>query len=184
MGLIAKQYPAQILSLISKFKRTIIKTQELLGMNRKLTVLNFNNPILKSPLLLSRTYSIYPDNKDVYIEFNSENLNAIHNDLEKMKIVKTNKDGVDTCGLELESDGNKVISIFSDEDMIKFIEFLLSNIIGHPISKILQSVQVPKIEDLKSIISSFNSMSTVLVKVNQSVTADFDSHVNNTIYQN
>ncbi len=184
LNLIVKKYPAQILKELTRFKMSVQKACDLLGgTNKKLTGLNFNNPILKSPLLLSKTYPLYPDNKDVYIEFNSDNLNSIHEPLLKYRSMKSNTEGVDTCTLQLFVEHGKVISLYSDEDMIKFIEFLLSNTINYPVSAILQSVQIPKLDDLKSIISSFNSMNTVLRKLSDKTVSDFDTLINNTIYQ-
>lgn len=51
--------------------------------------------------------------------------------------------------------------------MIKFLEFILNNVAGTPISKILQGVQVPALEDLKNIMQSFNSMKRILNELSE-----------------
>ena len=181
---IVSKYPAHTLNLMAGFKRCTLNAMEIIGCTKKTASLNFSNPILKTPLLLSKTYPIYPDNKDVYIEFNTDALEQIHRPLSKIKRATKEKDGYTSYILDLYTDETRVLSIYSDESMINFVEFLLSNILNISISKILQSVEVPKLEDLKSILLSYNSLNRSLVDLNTQLPKDLDLLINQTIFNN
>ncbi len=174
-------YPSEVLSKLANFKRVIQRSVEISEANR--SAINFNNPVLKSPLLLSKTYSIYPDNTDIYTEFHSEAINLIHNNLSSVKRTMVKKDQYTTYGIALYSGQDLVATLYSDEVVIQFLEFILANVIDVPISKILQGVQVPKLDDLKSIISSYQSLSRSLTEVYTQLNNDFNIYLNRAIIQ-
>ena len=179
---IITHYPAQILGLLSQFKRASYSALETIGCTKKSTSINFSNPILKTPLLLSKTFPIYPDNKDVYIDFASDGTQFIHSDLSKTKQIQTKKDGYISYGLELfVNQDQKVITIYSDENMINFMEFLLGNALNVPLSTILQGVQVPQLSELQSILASYQSLNRSLISLNTQVPADIDQLISSTI---
>lgn len=164
---IINEYPAQILNMFTLFKRSVQKSIEKLGSLEDNKKVNFNNPLLKSPLLLSKTYPLYPDNDEVYVEFSADNANLIHANLERTKVIQQNQYEQVSYGIELYGQGSKIITLYSDEAMVNFLEFLLSNTKNVPISKILQGVSIPRLEDLKSIISSYQSLRTALLKIQE-----------------
>ncbi len=179
---LAKHYPAQISGYLADFKRNIKNCIEQLGVSKTRSVINFSNPILKSPLVLSKTYSIYPHNNDLFIEFNSENgTKFIHSPLERIATKTVEVEGVNNYGIELYSQGELVITMYSDIEMIKFLEFILSNVSGTPISKILQGVQVPSLNDLKSIMQSFNAMNRNLSEISEKLTPIFERIITQSI---
>ncbi|MCO4754328.1 MAG: hypothetical protein KC478_07585, partial [Bacteriovoracaceae bacterium] len=182
IGEICKNYPCEVISKVSTFKRSLTRCLDLFGTGDKKMPVNFNNPILKTPLVLSKTYSIYPDNEDVYVEFNNENsLNLIHSPLQKTKRKVKETEGVESVCLELFAKDSSVITIYSDEDMISFLKFILDNLEGVPLSQILQGVAAPRLEDLKSILSSFNSLRHTLEETRSRIPALYGSLINQTI---
>lgn len=182
IGEIAKNYPAAAIGKLSTFKRSLQMSLDTFGPNEKQVSVNFNNPILKTPLVLSKTYSIYPDNPDVYVEFNNENsLNLIHAPLQKARKKIKDQDGTQSVYLELTANNSPVISIYSDEDMIIFLKFILENLEGVPLSQLLQGVAAPRLSDLKSIISSFNSLRKTLEETLERIPRLYSSLINNSI---
>lgn len=178
---LTRSYPRPTLELLSHFNRTIIQCSEIIGESVRLNSLNFNNPILKSPLLMSKTFPIYPDNKDIFVEFTTDVLEKIHAPLSKVKqnIIQI----IDKPGhvLELYAEDEIIVSIHSNEKMIHFLEFLMSNIQSVPISKILQGVKVPNLVDLESILSSYESLQKCLFKLKQTVPKEIEQLINSTI---
>jgi len=137
--------------------------------------------MLKTPLLLSKTYPIYPDNKDVFTEFNPEGLDRIHHPLSSIKKTSKKTNDYTNYALELYVEDLKIITLYSDENMVTFIEFLLENVLQTPVAKILQGIQVPKLDDLQSIILSHDSLHRSLSEIVLKVNKDFDQLVNSII---
>lgn len=182
---LAKHYPAQITGYVSSFKRNIQKCIDQLGVSKTRSVINFNNPVLKSPLVLSKTYPIYPQNNDIFIEFNSEHaVKLVHNQLEKINLTTSENDGFTNYGIQLFANNEVILTMYSDIEMIKFLEFIFSNVIGSPISKILQGVQVPGLEDLKNIMQSYNSMKRILTELSEKLPPLFEQLITHSITSN
>ena len=175
---IVKSYPNNILSMICNFKSVVNNAIEVLGGSRKSNSINFSNPLLKTPLVLSKTYPIYPDNKEVYVEFNNEALNQIHSPLTKVKKKSITKDGFTTHSLDLFTQDQKVVTLYSEEEMILFLEFLGSELKNIPISKVLQGVSVPALNDLKSILDSYQSISRSLEQISAQMPELYDRLMN------
>ncbi len=176
-------YPSETIGLISNFKRSLIGAMEVTGSRTKRSNgINFNNPVLKSPLLLSKTYPIYPDNDDIYLEFNSHALESVHSPLTRVRATTEKKDDYTSHILELYSGETKVITLYTDQAMISFLDFILNNVLNAPISKILQSVEVPALDDLKSILNAYGSLNRSLEELSKELPALFDQLINSTIF--
>ncbi len=159
----SKHYPMNTIGKLSTFRRNIQKCVELFGIQKKKAMINFNNPVVKTPLLLSKTSPIYPSNKDLYFNFHKEvNVNfekAIHKTLQE--------DGFARETLEIYSSDELILTIDSSLEMIQFLDFIFTSCPGAPIATLLQSVEVPSLEDLQNILQSFNSMRRVLEDISE-----------------
>lgn len=177
---VAKNYPGEVMAKLSRFKRSVKKSLDIFGGGG----VNFNNPIIKTPLVLSKTQKIYPNNEEVYVEFNNENsLNLIHSPLEKVKRKTNNQNGIETFSLELHAAQSVFLTIYADEDMILFLKFIFENLTGVPLSKLLQGVAAPRLQDLKSIIASFKSLKTALEELNYRLPQIYATLINQSINQ-
>lgn len=159
---LVKDYPEAIISNLYNFQKNI---KYCLGLfeSKASKSYNFNNPLLKTPLILAPTSAIYPNNPDVYIDFdNCANSSDLHLPLSQAKFQTKIVDDVKTYQLELWSDDKKVISLFSDKLMIYFLEFLLSHANGVSISQILQGIKIPSLENFKEIIDSYDQLNRAL----------------------
>ena len=166
IGDIARHYPMSALNKLSSFKKNIEKCIDLFGIQKKKAAMNFNNPIVKTPLLLSKTTALYPSNKDVFLNFNSD---------VNVQLFKVNHKTIQDSGftrevLELYSQEGLVLTIDSALEMIQFLEFIFSSAIGIEISSLLPSIEVPSLYDLENILKSFNSMNRVLSQTTEKVT--------------
>jgi hypothetical protein len=179
---LSQSYPGAVLSYISQFKRNIAINLDLFELSNKKSVLNFNNPILKAPLLLSKTSALYPNNQDVFVEFNTEcPANMIHSALDNIKLIQEKVDGITRASLEVYAQDAKVLTLFSEVEMLQFLEFILANAKGATISQVLQAVKVPSLENLKNIIAAFNQMQIVLEKISQETSQSLESILNSVI---
>ena len=178
---LVRTYPSRMLALLSHFKNSTDNALRTMNCTNKSNSINFNNPMLKTPLLLSKTYPIYPDNKDVFTEFNPEGLDRIHHPLSSIKKTSKKTNDYTNYALELYVEDLKIITLYSDENMVTFIEFLLENVLQTPVAKILQGIQVPKLDDLQSIILSHDSLHRSLSEIVLKVNKDFDQLVNSII---
>ena len=180
---LSTSYPATILSRLSRFKRSIKNCLDTYGAYQKNGKINFNNPMLRTPLVLSKTLPIYPNNPDVYVEFKHDNANMLHNPLTSYKSFHQVNNGVESFGINLLSENNIVLVIYSDKDMISFLDFLLSKVIGTSIASLVQGIAVPRLEDLKSIIKGFNLMNESLTHLHDSVDPLIDQITNHSSFQ-
>jgi hypothetical protein len=169
LGDLAKHYPMSVTGGLATFRRNLIKCIDMFGISKTKSVLNFSNPILKTPLLLSKTYPIYPTNEDIFLEFHNT-AQRIHVALAKVISRSEEIDGIHRNFLELYSQNELILTVDSDREMIQFLEFILNNCIGRPISQILQGIEVPRLEDLKNILQSFNAMKRIIVQTSDKIT--------------
>lgn len=177
---LSEKYPVHLLKLMSSFSINIENAIKRVGISKKQKI-NFNNPLIKSPLVLSKTAPIYPDNKEVYIEFNHQALNMIHRPLTKIKLDTQIQGNHVSHLIHLFNDEDIILTIFSDEVIIQFLDFILKNVEGMPISKVLQAIRVPEINDLKAILESYKLLTKTLSEVSTKLPKINDQLINSII---
>jgi len=150
----SRSHPHHTLCLLSYFKQNVENCLKK-SLFKKAESINYNNPIILEPLLKLDLYSL-TNNKEVFIEFKSRNLNT---PLTKVA-QKTNQEG--DHYLALESNNQVILEFYSSKDLTSFIKFLLDPFSDHSILNIVQNLQVPTNEQLKQVISNFESMKNVL----------------------
>jgi hypothetical protein len=178
---IAKKYPKEITDILSHFRFSISNCLNKIGSVDNKQV-NFNNPALKTPLLLSKTFPIYPENPDIYVEFNNENsLQLIHKEFTSFKKKQNEIDGIVNYYIEIYYEDIAVLKLYSEREMLSFISYILKNLNNVPMSAILQGIKVPRLSDLKSIIDSFHSMQKSITKVSDELPQLIDKIINHRI---
>ena len=127
------------------------------------TLLPFNNtsPVpsgssMMSPLEPSLSVIVPLYNKEVFIDFKSRNLNT-----PLTKAVQRKSEEGDHC-LILESNRQVILEFYSSKELTSFIKFLLDPFSDHSILSIVQNLQVPTNDQLKLVISNFESMKNAL----------------------
>ena len=155
------RYACEILSRLARFEQTLQQMVWHMNDNRFGSVVNFNNPLIKMQLLNSETHCIYPSNNDVYIEFiENSRPDGIHLPMTSFKTRTTHEGDLKLHFLELNHGDETIIRLHSDESMLCFISFLLSHASGVPFSKLLRAIHVPKLERLKEILETTQSLKT------------------------
>lgn len=179
---IAKKYPMPITHLLSNFKYSIERCLSKVGSIESNQSINFNNPAIKAPLVLSKTLPIYPDNPDIYVEFNNENsLQLIHQAFTHFKQKRNEVDGVTNHYIEIYYNDTVVLTLYSEKIMLSFISFILKSLQNVPMSAMLQGIKVPRLDDMQSIVNSFHSMQKSISKVAEDVPQLINKIINHKI---
>ncbi|MCM2350137.1 MAG: hypothetical protein NDI69_08940 [Bacteriovoracaceae bacterium] len=155
------RYACEILSRLSNFERTLqtlIWKMDDLRFGQKVS---FSNPVIQSQLVLKKTVPLYPENRDVYLEFVEGTVPSdIHLVLTDTQVKVSHEGELKLYSLELLHNGKIVVRLHAEEVMILFVQFLLSHAVNVPIAKILRAVHIPELADLKQIIETTQSFKT------------------------
>ncbi len=176
------QYPKSIMGMLSAFKGTL-KTLCIEKKNNE-EFLNslFSSKKLQESLVKTRLTPIYPHNEDVYIEFNVYDPEEVHLPLTKVEKIEKISNNEILHGLELYSQDKSIIVIYADKNTIFFIKYLASYLLGQKISSLLQSVQIPKSDEINQIIQSFTighqAIDSLSKKLNQLISTLFVNSLN------
>jgi hypothetical protein len=163
---VKKKYPWHLLSLLSHFKSNLKMSIEGSEGEEQ-----FSNPLVTNELLGLKNYNVYPRHKDIYIEIETNAPSDLQLPLSMVQI--NTKD--DNYYLTLKSGDKKIISIYSSQNMIQFMKYILQNAAGVKISEIMLGLRMPLIDDLDSTLSKFK-----MVKDNKQILL---SRTNNLIEQ-
>ncbi|MDC0255838.1 hypothetical protein OAK75_13130 [Bacteriovoracales bacterium] len=156
-----QSHPHQILCLLAYFKQNIEDCIKKID-SKESEAINYHNPLILDPLL-SLELSPVLNNKEVYIEFKSKNIQL---PLTKV-VVKTNEE--DEIYLSLLSNKTEIIEVYSSKEMITFLQFLVEPALNYPILEILRGLQIPKTDQLNKVIAKFKSMEKALIFIHGKV---------------
>lgn len=149
------RYACEILSRLSNFERTIQSLIWKMDDIRFGQKVSFVNPIIQSKLVTRPTTPLYPQNQDVFIEFVEGTVPSdIHLALSEVQVKITHQGELKLYSLELNHSKKTIVRLHGEEAMILFVQFLLTQAAGVPISKLLRAIHVPNIKDLKEIIET------------------------------
>jgi hypothetical protein len=162
-GLAAK-YPWQVMCELSQFKHQLeqslldIESKENEGASIDKESAKFNNPLIIENLLKVETYDIYPKNEEIFISTPIKDPALIHSALTECRLSSQD----DNHSLELISNGEVIVALYSELNLLKFIKFIVSSTQGSPISDLLQNLSVPAAKDINNVLDTFELMNEVL----------------------
>jgi hypothetical protein len=167
-----RQYPAQILAMVSNLKLTLSQILFDISVGKDRSIINFKNQIIKTPLLLAKKMPIYPNNQDIYLEFNSESdIDLLDANLTQIRLKTANDKNEKSYYLEIYGQNDLLLKIYSHENMIQFLAFILQQAINFPLGRVIQGIQVPALDDLNAIVASVKnseaSYQQIFNKINQ-----------------
>ncbi len=156
---LAAKYPWQVMCELSQYK---LQLEQILisieGTSHNSERVNFNNPLIVENLIKSKTQDIYPKNEDIFISTPITNPALIHSPLTECRLGMEEENHV----LELISDGEVIVALYSDINLLNFIKFILASTSGSPISDLLQNLSVPSALDINNVLETFKLMNEVL----------------------
>ena len=147
------RYACEILTKLSNFERNLQNVVYKMEDARFGQKVSFNNPVIQSQLIQKPTHALYPNNKDVYLEFiDTSRPQDIHLPLTETAIQVTHEGEIKLIALELKSNGKVVVRLHADELMISFLKFITAEAQNIAISKLLRAIYIPALEDIKMIV--------------------------------
>lgn len=149
----SEEFPWHILGLLSHFKLQIKSLVEELE-DGKPQSFNFSNSLISHELVKLKTFSIYPKNNDVYVEYKIKN----HQDLQLPLTSLTIKNAEDACVLIFKFQEKDIIHLHASPVMIHFIKFILQGATGIKIADILLNLKVPSAQDLMETTKRFDDL--------------------------
>lgn len=174
------RYACEILSRFSNLEHTLQSLIWKLNDQRYGQKVSFSNPLIQGQLVQKKTRALYPENEDVYLEFVSIP-GDIHLPLQETSIQVSHEGELKLHSLELIAANKVIVRLHTEESMALFINFILSQASGVPISRILRAVHVPALADLKSVISETHSFkityTELLERVRKSIMEAMRLHV-------
>jgi len=162
-----KSFPWTVSGLLCFLNNEIGNALSHANMGAQVRNIDFENPLIYLPLTKIPCHSLYPKNDDVYLEFNVVNQKELWKILDDVKLIHHEK----SPSLELYSQGEVIVRLFAEVELLQFLKFILSKAQGSSIADLLSKVKVPKAEDLKLIINKFNQIESHLIKFKQNLEA-------------
>ena len=141
---LSEQYPWHILGLLSHFKLQINDTLEDFESNKP-NSFNFNNPLISEALVKLKTYPIYPNNSDVFIEYKIKTHQELQLPLTSLQIKSEGEENI----LIFKFQDQEIIQLHSSALMNHFIKFILQNATGVKVADLLLNLKIPLIKDLE-----------------------------------
>ncbi len=162
---LSSRHPWQAMSRLSWFKYNVEEClKEFRNTKPGRQVVDYNNPLVKNPLLKLPTLPVLPKNEDVYVEFKAENPNLIHSEASRAVI----KIESENPHLTIMSGEKEIVTLYSEASLLEFVQFIVNHHLGLPISSILQNLYVPSINDLNMVLENYkkleSSLSSILVQ--------------------
>lgn len=169
------RYACEILSLLSNFERTLktlIWKMNEVKLGQKMS---FMSPVVQAKLVMKQTFPIYPQNEDIFIEFVDGSVASdIHLPFTDCQIKVIHKSDLRLSSLEMISENKIILRLHAEDSLLQFIQLLLSEACGVPVSKILRALYVPKISDLKEVIETTKDLRIIYEELLQEVQKTLD----------
>tara|TARA_R110002072_G_scaffold64203_1_gene159054 strand:- start:27617 stop:30541 length:2925 start_codon:yes stop_codon:yes gene_type:complete len=154
-----KDTPWLVMGLLTHFKYNLKKaTDQILGNSSKSHKTDYRNPMISGPLQHLQTYPLHP-NEEVFLDFETQVRSQIEDQLSHTTL---GLDDNNTHWICFHSLNGPIAKIYAPTQTIDFLEFLLSNVQGTPISNLLKTMNLPKASDLESVLQNFTLLSDAL----------------------
>ncbi len=174
------KFSCDILSRLSNFERSLESLIWKLSDDKIDQKASFQNPIIQAQLIQKKTFSLYPTNEDIYVEFLARP-NDLHRPFTQARLQVSVDGDIKMFSLEIMSGKDIILRLHSDELMILFLQFILSQASGISISKLLKGIYVPSLKDLKEVVSQTENLKSVyselLNQVKNSIFNTFRMHL-------
>lgn len=138
--------PLKTLEALTNFKLNLeLMLTQIYNQSSNTQNFKYTNPIIKESVSKLNLYPLYPSNNEIHIEI----LATSREDLNGPLSQTLSKQNGPSYFLELHSNKGLILEIHSDQEILNFIQFLLNQTVGMPISTIVTCLNIPKIKELK-----------------------------------
>ncbi len=169
-----KDYPSLAIGLLVHFKNNLQNIQRKTELKNNESSVNYNNPLIKIPLVEARKFPIQPNNPDIYVKYNVVNKNELYQALESVTI-QINGQDKQLCIVSLMDKNVAMVELHCPIHLGQFIYFILSNSIGKRLFDLLTLIQVPRASEIQLIVEAQQQWGQCLGEINESIQKKIDS---------
>ena len=144
--------------LLSHFKHQIMgaMSDSVLTDNK----VDFNNELIKKPLLRLKYFPIYPKSEDVYIEFLTGDSQDLQKTCEDFAVVDEGENGAFLTLMTAQQEAK--IRLHSDLNYLKFVHYVLSSAKGRSFAFLIRNLRLPGLDDFKEVLRNYEMMDDCL----------------------
>lgn len=179
INLLARRYPWHTSCILSHLKIIIGNYRDQINSGKVQANYDYNNPSLIQKVVSLDKSPIYPNNSDIYLETLISERNDIHLPLTSAILEKSEL----TYTLKLVSNDTQVLKLHGDQQLLQFIQFILSGAQSVAISTILQSLEIPSASELNQVLSTqdqvANNVNETFKIINQTLNNIIIGQINN-----
>ena len=129
---------------------------------------DFNNEIIKKPLLELKYLSIYPKSEDVYIKFLTGNMEDLQKPCEEFALEMDTEEG--GASLSLMTAQKEVrVRLYSEPAYLEFVHYVLSSVKGRSFAFLIKNLRLPRLDDFKEVLRNYGMMDESLREVHEDV---------------
>lgn len=163
---ITNEFPWHTLGLLSHFKNQVYNalqefSKDATSEDKPNSYVQYSNPMIIEELVKLESFNIYSNNQDVFLDFTTPDPRKLNLPLSSVSFKSDAKNG---DYLELQSQGETLLKIYTDAEMLQFIRFILNSASGTPILDIVKQLSIPKISDFMRVLKNFNQVEDALTK--------------------
>ena len=152
--------------LLAHFKHQIINAMS--GATLVESKIDFNNDIIKKPLLNLKYYSIYPKSDDIYIEFltgNREDLQGICDGF----LLALDEEGEGASLTLVTKQKEAVVRFHSEPSYLEFVNYIFSSAKGRSFAFLIKNLRLPRLDDFQEVLRNYEMMDDCLRDVHDDV---------------
>lgn len=177
------KFPWRMISLLGHFKNQLQLCSATISNLSGSQIINiFNSPGFIQELTQLPCQPLYPGHNDFYIEFNHIHKSDIDSPPHFMETKLLEKNGTKSWYLEISTEDKVVLRIFSSRDFLNFLKFILNGIQGVGIRDLLQSLELPSLEDFEQLLAKYNSLSDTLVEIEEQCSHHITTQIRKQIF--
>lgn len=174
---ILKNFPSHTFGMLAFFKNNL---KTILESNiAKLDQISFKNPIICRELVKEESFNIYPENQEVYIDFNVGDVSLLKLPMTSYQL---HKDG-EIYSIQIKSNENLIITLNCPEQIAMLLDVILSNLKNIPINQLLTGIKVPTNNRLKAVLENQEQITSSFRDIYNSVQNNLDKILTNLINQ-
>ncbi len=160
----AQSHPWHILVMLSQFKLQIIESIGDLN-EAKIEKMPFSNPLFIQEIVKLKTFPIYPNNSEVFVEIESKDSKKLYSKLDSVVLKNVDQE----YKLELRSNEETIISLHSTEIVLKFLRYVLQRANQFPISDVIVGLKSPTIQELEKLVEKHSEIKEAKWKILEAI---------------
>ncbi|MCY4644444.1 MAG: hypothetical protein OXB88_07480 [Bacteriovoracales bacterium] len=147
---LSSNYPWHIMGYLILFEQKLDNALEDIQSSENF----FENKTFIQSLLQYPSHPLYPNNSEVFVKFHIEESQDLNFPLKSITLHGQNDLKKGMYELALHNQNGKVLSLFSHKNLIKFLDFILTKMIGEKILNVLFYTKIPTPKDLNQLIEN------------------------------